>query len=251
LKEATRKYPTDPQVAFTAAYAPDTSPEERRHWLDVFRQSAPENSLANYLSARDHFMAGQTDQAIQDLSAASNQQKFQDYSWDFIQNEAEAYRAAGYPEVEARIIPSMTLLLPQFAELKQLNSDMVELATAYRQAGDESSAQIALQMDAALGQRLDAPGNTSLLSQLVGMAIESQALKQMDPTAPYGSSGQTVQDRLDEVTQRRTTQTEFGKQLDVIYTTISASDWISYHDRWMSFGEENAMRWLLDKYGHK
>jgi hypothetical protein len=251
LEEATSKFPDDPQVAFTAAYAPGTSSEDRRRWLDAFKQSAPENSLANYLSALDHFKAGQSDQAMQDLNAAAGKQKFQDYSWDFIQSGEEAYRAAGYPEVEARVIPSMALVLPQLGELKQLNFDMIDLATAYRQAGDETSAQTALQMDLALGQRLSAPGNTALITQLVGMAIESIALKQMDPNSSYGGSGQTVKERLDEVAQRNARLTDFAHQLDGIYTSISTPDWISYHDRWQTFGEENAMMWLLDKYGRK
>jgi cell division septum initiation protein DivIVA len=251
LKEAAEKYPNDPQVAFTAAYAPGATPEERRHWLDVFKQSAPDNSLPNYLSALDHFKAGQTDQAIQDLSAAAGKQKYQDYSMEFILNGEEAYRTAGYPEADSRVIPSMSLLLPQFAELKQLNSQMVDLAAAYRQSGDEASAQAALQMDAALGQRLNGSENTSLLSKLVGMAIETTALKQMDPNFPYTSSGQTVQQRLDEVNQQRSSLTQFSQQLDSIYSTISAPDWITYHDRWRAFGEENAVRWLIEKYGQK
>jgi RNA polymerase sigma factor (sigma-70 family) len=251
LKEATEKYPDDPQVAFTAAYAPDVSLEERRHWLDALKQSSPENSLADYLSAADHFKSGQMDQAVQDMSAAYSKKSYQDYSWDFIQSGQEAYRAAGYSEAEARIIPSMSLLLPQFAELKEVNNQMINLAKAYQQAGDESSAQAALQMDLILGQHLTAPGNASLLSQLVGMSIESSALRQMDASAPYGSDGQTVRQRLDEIMQKRTEMTEFGKQLDQIYTTISPSDWISYHDRWLAFGEQNAAKWLLNKYGQK
>jgi hypothetical protein len=219
--------------------------------LDVFKQTAPENSLPNYLSALEHFKAGRTEQAIQDLSAAAGKPRYEDYSWDFIQGGQEAYRSAGYSEAEARIIPSMALVLPQLVELKQLNEQMINLATAYRQAGDEASAQAAIQMDAALGQRLDVPGNTALITQLVGMSIESIALRQMDPNASYGNSGETVQQRLDEVNQRRTTLTDFAKQLDGIYETISAADWISYHDRWLAFGEDNAVRWLLDKYGRK
>jgi len=185
------------------------------------------------------------------LSAAASKQKFQDYSWDFIQGGQEAYRSAGYPEAEARIIPSMALVLPQLRELKGLNEQMISLASAYRQAGDEASAQAALQMDAAMGQRLDGPGNTTLITQLVGMTIETIALKQMDPNAPYGNSGQTVKDRFDEVSQRKTTLSGFAKQLNGIYASISTPDWISYHDRWLAFGEDNAIRWLLDKYEQK
>ena len=251
LKEATEKYPLDPQVAFTAAYAPDASAEDRRHWLDVFKQSAPGNALADYLSAADHFQAGRMDQAIQDLSAAFSKHIYQDYSLDFIESGSDAYRAAGYSEAEARIIPSMSILLPQFAELKQVNDQLVNLAAAYRQAGDEPSAKAALEMDLALGQRLTAPANASLLSQQVGLAIESNALRQMDPNSPFANSGQTVQEQLNQITQQRNTLREFDKQLNQIYATISAPDWISYHDRWLAFGEENAMKWLLDKYEQK
>jgi RNA polymerase sigma factor (sigma-70 family) len=252
LEEAMTKFPNDPQVAFTAAYAPGTSSEDRRRWLDAFKQSAPENALASFLSALEHFKAKDTDQAIQDLTAAAGKQQFQDYSWDFIQNGEEAYRTAGYPEVEARVIPTMALVLPHLGELKQLNFDMIDLATAYRQAGDATSAQTALEMDAALGQRLGGSGSpAALITQLVGIAIESIALKQMDPNSAYGDSGQTVKDRLVELTQRRTSLTGFANQLDAIYSTISASDWISYHDRFQRFGEESAVKWILDKYGQK
>lgn len=251
LQEAIDKYPNNPQVAFTAAYAPATSPEGRRHWLDVFKQSVRGNSFADYLSAADHFKAGQREQALQDMSAALTKPNYQDYSWDFIENGQEAYRGAGYSETEARIIPSMSLLLPQFAELKQVNDQMINLAAEYRQDGDESSAQVALRMDLELGKRLTTPENASLLSQQVGFSIQAQALRQMDPSGPYGSSGQTVQDQLNQVSQERSTLTEFGKQLDQIYETISPSDWISYHDRWLAFGEESAMKWLLDKYEQK
>jgi hypothetical protein len=73
----------------------------------------------------------------------------------------------------------------------------------------------------------------------------------MDPNSLSDSSGQTVQDRLNQVNRERATLTDFGKQLEQIYETISPSDWISYHDRWLAFGEENAMKWLLDKYEQK
>src|SRR5438067_3644735 len=49
LLEAMEKYPRDPQVAFAAVFKRDSSPEERRHWLDAFEQAAPDNGLANYL----------------------------------------------------------------------------------------------------------------------------------------------------------------------------------------------------------
>ena len=120
LREA-EKYPHDPQVNFAAVFDKDASPEERRQRLDAFKQSAPDNALANYLSALDYFKSGQTDQAVQELSAAFGKQGFQDYSWDFVQNAEEAWRAAGYTEAETKMVATWQLLLPHLAGLNDLS----------------------------------------------------------------------------------------------------------------------------------
>ena len=54
LKEAMQNYGNYPQVAFEAIFNGDLSPEQRRQWLNTFEQTAPDNALANYLSARDY-----------------------------------------------------------------------------------------------------------------------------------------------------------------------------------------------------
>ena len=64
LREAMEKHPGDPRLAYVA-WCRSQSPEERRQWLDAFKQSAPDNALANYLSARDYFKSGQNDEAAQ------------------------------------------------------------------------------------------------------------------------------------------------------------------------------------------
>src|SRR5207249_1096441 len=134
LAEAMEKYPNDPRVDFAAIHKEDSSPQERRRWLDAFKQSAPDNSLANYLSALDYFNSGQTDQAVQELSAASSKQQFQDYTMDSAQNSEEAYRAAGYSIAETKTIATTSLLLPQLAELTQLSQNIVDLAHSYQRA---------------------------------------------------------------------------------------------------------------------
>src|SRR5439155_24682251 len=65
LQEAMEKYPHDAQVDFAAVFKKNASPEERRQWLEAFKQSAPDNALANFLSAREFFKSGQMDQAVQ------------------------------------------------------------------------------------------------------------------------------------------------------------------------------------------
>jgi len=249
LQEAMRNYPADPQVAFEAAFSKDLSPEQRRQWLDAFEQAAPENALANYLSARDYLQAGQANQAVQELITASGKRQFQDYTLDRRQDDEEAYLAAGYSTGAAKMIASGQVELPQLAQLKQLGLQMVELASSYRQAGDEASAQSLLQMTATLGQRYG-PGDCAI-SHLVGVAIERNALGAMASTSPYGDTGQTVQDRLDQLAQLKTTVKSLFEQGEPLLEGMSDRDWISYIDRDKAYGEEAAMKWALGKFGRK
>jgi RNA polymerase sigma factor (sigma-70 family) len=251
LEEAMQKYPNDPQVAFAAIQKKDASREDRRQWLETFKNSSPDNALANYLAALDCFKAGQTDQAVQELIAASSKQQFQDFSLAFVQDSEDAFRAAGYSEAEAKVIASISLWLPQLGELKQLNQNMIDLAKSYQQAGDEASAQAVLQMDVNLGQRLGDSGGYFLLNQLVGNAIERIALGAMDVTRTYGNTGMTVRERIDQLAQQYTAINELAQQVEGLQQTISAQDWISYLDRSRNFGELAAAQWLISKYGQQ
>jgi len=259
FREALEKYPNDPRVTFAAyfTFKNQMSPEECRQRLDAFKQSAPDNALANYLSAQHNFQSGQTDQAVQELVAAFNKSKFRDYSGDFVQNIEEAYRAAGYSEGEAKAAAAYALPLPQLAELRRLGQNLGELANLYRQAGDESSAQSALQMGLTLGQRVAEPsGQNYLIHDLVGLAIERQILERMDPASPYDSAGHTVQDRLSELAQRREVIRELQGAVDPsgkwdslagVLQTLSEQDLISFFDRVKVSGELEAMRWVRSR----
>jgi len=246
LQEAMEKYPADPRLDYVAWFR-SQSPEERHQWLDAFKQSAPDNALANYLSARDYFKAGQNDQAVQELLAAAGK-PIRDYSLDFVQNGEEAYRAAGYSDAAAKMIATSELLLPQFAELKQLTLNLADLANAYRESGDGASAQAALQMGLSLGQRLDDPGSLTLIQSLVGIALQRIVLNAMDPNCPYGDTGQTVQNQIDALTQRRAAIRVLAQQVDSFLPTMSEQDLISYFDRRKMFGEQEAIRWAASRH---
>jgi len=251
LDEAMQKFPSNPQVAFEAAFKKDAAPEDRRRWLDAFKESDPDNALANYLSALDYFKSGQPDQAVQEFIAASGK-PFQDYTSERYQDDAEAYLAAGYSVADAKTASSLQLLLPQLAQVKELGLNMIELAKSYRQAGDDVSAEAALQMTISLGQRYSTPSpGEATISQLVGIVLEGIALKAMDPNSPHGSNGQTVRDRVDHLVRERAELEERSRQVESLFPKMSEHDWISYKDRWLMFGEAAAASWLLNKYGQK
>lgn len=254
LKEAEEKYPNDPQVdfeavAYNALHGNDVSPGDQRKWLDAFEQSDPDNALANYLSAINYFNSGQVDQGVQDLAAASGK-SLNDYTVSRVESDMEAYLAAGYPVADAQQMASSQLLLPQLSQVKQLALDISDLANAYQQTGDAASAQTVLQLADNLGQQYATPApGEPLISQLVGIAIEKIALSAMDPNAPYGDSGQTVQDQMNQLMQQRQNIMQVNNQVNNFLPSLSDDDVIIYKNRWMMFGEANAQQWVLSKYG--
>lgn len=246
LAEAKERFPDDPRVQFAAAYKTG-SPEERQQWLEKFKQSDPQNALADYLLAAEHFKSGQAEQALQEITAAGSKPTMENYLLDFMQNAEEAYMGAGLSADTAKATAATSALLPEQAKLKQVGTDLVDLAKRYQQAGDEASAQAALQMAMNLGQRIDQSPQTTLIQELVGMAIERLALNAMKPDAPYGGTGQTVQDRIDALTAQRTTYKDLTTKSDPILRTMSEQDLARYFDRVKLFGDAAAMRWVISK----
>lgn len=248
-----QKFPNDPQVALEAALQKNTSPEQRHQWLDAFKQSAPDNALANYLSALDNFKAGRTDQAVQELIAADGKQKFEDYLPDRIQNDEEAYLSAGYSLAESEAVAVCQRSdLPRPTDLRELIHDMRNLANSYQQEGDAASAQALMQMILGLGERYrNSPQGRCVVIQNVGMSIESFALATMDPSSPCGSVGQTVQDRLNQIHEQFAAHDALGEQFTALLPTMSDQDWIGYCDRMKTSGEDAAWLWLIGKYGQK
>jgi hypothetical protein len=239
LKEAKERFPNDPRVQYAAIFRSD-SPEERSQW-----------ALPDYLSALDDLKAGRTAPGVQELTAAVGKTGYQDYVLDSIQSAEEAYRSAGYPEAEAKLVASSETLLPQLAQLKQLGLSVVDLASSYRQAGDTASEQNVLQMAVHLGQQLDpnGPGGQFLINNLVGIAIQLNALKAMDPAGAYDSSGQTVQERIDQITQEKAAIRQAAQQTEGMWQNMAPEDAISLLDRQKLYGEWAALQWYLNKNG--
>ena len=252
LKEAMGKYPNDPQVAFEAVSDKDLSPEQHRRWLNLFEQSAPDNPLANFLSALDYFNAGQIDQGIGELTAAAGKQTLKNYTLDRWKDDEDAYLSAGYSVAEAKFLATSELSLPQLAPIKQLGQDLVDLANAYSKTGDQASAQAALQMAMDLGQHyVSASPGDAMISQLVGLVVQRNALRAMNPNGPYGDTGQTVRDQLNQVEQQRTALKELAQRAGDLLETMPDQEWVNYFDRWIIFGDSAAAQWLVNKYGQQ
>ena len=108
-----------------------------------------------------------------------------------------------------------------------------------------------LQMALHLGQQLDvgAPGGKFLINNLVGIAIQLNALKAMDPASPYGNPDQTVQDYMDQITQHKAALKQIGQQTENLWQNMPPEDLISFLDREKLYGEPAALQWYLNKNG--
>src|SRR2546428_14086062 len=98
-----------------------------------------------------------------------------------------------------------------------------------------------------LGHRLDQTAQVTLIQELVGTAIERLALNAMNPSAPCGGTGQTVQDQLDALAARRKTYRELAAQSDRVLMSMSDEDVAHYYDRIRLYGDVAAMRWVVNK----
>jgi hypothetical protein len=252
LDEAIAKYPNDPRVAYTAWFRSQPGAgdpgalQARRQALDLLKQAAPDNALANYLSAANYFKSGQPEQAVQELQAGASKPKYNDYTQDAIQSMEEAYRAAGYSGVESKAAATSGALLPHLAEIKQAGLSLVELANSYQQAGDPTSAQAALQMCLDLGQRLDDPNSLTLIQPLVGIAIQRAGLAAIAAAAPDADTAQAVQERLDGLNQQRAGIRALvaGQPIETWLPNAPPEDVNTYFDRMRLFGEQRALQWL-------
>ena len=253
LNEATTNFPNNPQVQL-AVLSRDAFPEDRRKWLESFKTSSPENSMANYLSAADYFKAGKTDEAVQELVSAAGKEQFQNYAIETLLNGEELYSDSGISsrETAGYVMADMAEEnLPQLLDFKVISRSVSEAMKQKITAGDVGSAGTL----AHLG--LDFTGKISsgdsgkfLINQMVGTASEKNILAQLDQNTAYDFlNGQTpaqiansCQQKKDEL--RKLMQDFNPAQMQMMQ---SESETANYMQRLKIYGEVAAMKWLIQQ----
>lgn len=237
LREAAKNFPNDAAVQLELAFR-SSDPSERLRALDALKQSDPDNALTDHLSALEHLRAGDQAAAFDDLIAASAKARLDDYALTALQSAEEAYLAAGFTPVEAKAAAMMGLQRRQVEPLRELSKQLAALQKAYTAAGDSASAEAIRQMGHALGQQAQS-GAAYFIDELVGMNIERQFL---DPS--------TAAVRQQELKQR----TEYIRSLahspqwKQMMTSGNAAELTLFLDRQKLYGEEAAIRWLLERH---
>jgi hypothetical protein len=252
LREAMAKHPRDARVALAAActvMAQQSNPDgtgEKRQWLDAFKKSAPDNALAHYLSALDYFKTGQPDVAEKEVLAGAGR-PLRDYALDFIEGAQDAYLSVGYTEAEATGLAMGSLLMPHLAPLRDVAAELARQANHYRQSGDTISANRMLSAAIRIGTQLDRTNSLTILENLIGIAIQQNALKEMDPTAPFEKSGHTVQAEADRLTKRRADLRATAGDFNKLFQQMSDKEIGDYFSQQKRLGEEMANRRALGR----
>jgi hypothetical protein len=250
LNEAAANFPNDPQVQWAMLTSQDLSGADRRKWLEAFKSSAPDNSLANYLSAAEHFKTGDRAAALNEITAASGKGLFKDYALESMIDEQELRRACGQSAMLAMHGNGWSAaLLQEMAPLKAVANGVADAQQQLKDSGDAAGAEQLVQMGLALSGRLNGgEGNKFVIGELVGNAIEARMLAALEPNTPYDSlGGKTPTQRKEEMQQSKAAQRELMKVLPEAYGVLNEAEWVSYSDRLKTFGEREALKWLQQR----
>lgn len=248
LREAATRFPDDPRVQL-AVLTRNLLPEQRREWLEAFKQSSPENRLPDYLSALDHLKNGQAELAFADLQTAAAKPGVDDFFLPALQDMEEAHLADGLSAVDAKLLALIELPLPHLQMLRNLG---VELGTAQRrfqEIGDTASAAQTARHALELGASLQSRQPVPLITELVGIAIERGMLTQLDAATAQAVLGGSVEQRLADLEASREVIRAVGKT-DSPFSSKSnwtETDTLVYLDRMKLFGEKAALQWLQQR----
>jgi hypothetical protein len=253
LNEAATNFPNNPRVEL-AVLAHNEFPADRRKWLDLFKASSPSNSLANYFSAQDYFKNGNTDAAVQELLAATGKSQFDTYMTENILDSENLYLSSGIsPGMSATFAANRDIALekyPEQATFKRLAQGIRDARQQYLSSGDNGSAANLTQMGMQFGNQIESgESGKYLINQLVGMAVQSIMLEQLNPDTSYDflggqTPGQIMQQHKQQMQALHPTILAF----DALRPSLTDDEIADYYDRAKINGEISAMKWVIQQH---
>ena len=249
LLRAARDYGDDPKVQLRVLGL-DLSPSERTQWIEAFRQSAPDNALADYLAAAHRVKQGDWDQALAVLEAGNGKKEFTVFTAAFMQNAEELYRLAGNDELVAKARAFTETEFPHLPALRHFSRALESYHGELVRTGRvEEADQIAL-MGLRMAQHLSlGDGSRTLISQLVGLAIERSFVGQLDPNRSHAGLPMPVTEMQQALNEQQESLKRLARGLNEALEGIEEGTLLRYFDRIKVFGEYEAMLWLQRQIG--
>lgn len=256
LHEAAERFPNDPLVQL-AMLQTDLPLEARWDWIDALVAVEPDNALGHYAAAREHFVAGDFEAAIEELQVASACSIFDDHGNALVSEMAATYRSAGYDPVEAGFLARLTSPIVAGGVLRDIGNTIVrplrQQADLALQAGDQAGAESLLNHGMDLAFDLAAPSKDSpapaMISELMGFAVERRMLADLDlESVVPGEVELSVGQRLLQIEQRtRDIKATSNDSIDLLLAATQA-DQRMYMQKLITDGEMEAFAWLQQKY---
>jgi len=252
LNEAATNFPNNPQVEL-AVLAHDEFPQDRRKWLDLFKNSSPSNSLANYLSAQDYFKNGNPDAAVQELQAASGKSQFDSFETESRLDAEDLHSFSGKSQLESSRSAMVDIagdFRPQLATFKRLGQGIGDLQKQYLDSGDASSAAQLAQMGLAFGNQIESGDSGKyLVNQLVGIAEEYIVLSKLDPNTGYDFlDGKTPSQVMQDLKQQKKAVVQISQSFNSIYPSLTDVEQASYVERSKIYGQIAAEQWVVEQH---
>jgi len=252
LNEAATNFPNNPQVEL-AVLAHNEFPADRRKWLDLFKASSPSNSLANYLSAQDYFENGNKDAAGQELLAATGKSQFDTYNTENRLDSENLYSSSGDSPGETATFAMADMAkedLPELATFKRLAQGIRDAQQQYLNSGDAGSTANLAQMGMQFGNQIETGDSGKyLINQLLGMAIESIMLQQLNPNTSYDFlGGQTPGQVTQQNKQQKLALVQTFSAFDALRPSLTDDEIAGYYDRTKIYGEIEAMKWVVQQH---
>jgi hypothetical protein len=250
LTEAARQFPADPDVQY-AVITSRAAPEFQRQWIEAYKSSSPDNALAWYFSALEHYRTGDSKGAVEDLLIASRKPAFRAELAPTLQAMQEMHVSAGRAVDEARIAAFQSSAhLPHLVQMRELANAMQDSLDQYRHQGSGPTADQIAGSGLVLGSHLSAgSGSQTLINQLVGIAIEQKFLQKLDPAATTDPFGRPVAEVKATIENHRNALREYAKSFPSLIAGLNDAELANYMERVKLYGEEATLVWMKDRHG--
>ena len=247
LAEAAQTHPHDPRIQVAMLADSDLTPEQRQQWLARLKQSAPDNALANCLAAADLFKSKQTAAALQELAAAAQKNRFDDYATADLNTTEEMLLLSGKSPIESKAIAFSGTSLPHISTVNALSKEIAALQKDALAHGDPAAAQSYAALAVGLARQITAgPSGSLLIEQLVAMSIEKRVLEPLAQNQTFDLLRQTPAERLAILKAQREEIRFLTQAADAFdpNSGLTESEVLAYFERLKNSGELAALRWL-------
>ena len=244
LREAAKRFPDDPRVQLAAAMSPSFGPE-RAAWVERLKKSDPANPLPNWIAAADHFSAKRSKEAIAELLGADGKTGFQNYAQDMVAERRALFEASGLEPMRAQVEAQLNIKYDYLGRLQSAARGIEGEVKTLRAGGDAQTAQDLSATAVNIGRIMSGNSQGSLIDQLVGLSVESSALKQIPPGEAMAVLGTTAEQRAADLEKQKRELLELGRMAgEVVKGKATMEEVTQYFERRKRDGELAALRWL-------